>query len=238
MFNLGWGILFVVVNFMLFLACYRFFGKTGLYAWIAFATVVANIQVTKTIELSIGTVGIIMTLGNTIYTTISMSTDLLNEKYGQQEAKRAIWFGFFTLISTTIMMQMALKFTPQATDFAQESLQTIFGLMPRLAAASLLAYLTSQLLDVKVYGYLRRKFGAKNQFWIRTNVSTGISQLFDSIVFCTVAFVGTGLYSWQEWLQIVFTTYIFKFIISIVATPVLYWARSFKVNDQVDSSKS
>lgn len=236
MFNFGWGILFIAVNFMLFLACYRFFGKTGLYAWIAFATVIANIQVTKTIELSIFTVGIIMTLGNTIYTTISMSTDLLNEKYGPQEAKRAVWFGFFTLIATTIMMQMVLKFTPQETDFAQESLQTIFGLMPRLAAGSLLAYLTSQFLDVKVYGYLRKRFGAKNQFWIRTNVSTGISQLIDSIVFCTVAFVGTGLYTWQEWLQIVFTTYIFKFIISVVATPVLYWARSFKVNDHTEAS--
>lgn len=233
MFNLVWGIVFIAVNFMLFLACYRLFGRTGLYAWIAFATVIANIQVTKTIELSIGTFGIIMTLGNTIYTTISMSTDLLNEKYGQAEAKRAVWFGFFTLITTTIMMQMVLQFTPQETDFAQESLTTIFGLMPRLAAASLLAYLIGQFLDVKVYTYLRKRYGAKNQFWIRTNVSTGISQLVDSVIFCTVAFVGTGLYSWQEWLQIVFTTYIFKFIISVVATPVLYWARSFKVKDHV-----
>jgi len=227
MFNIGWGILFIAVNFALFLICYRLFGRVGLYAWIGFATVIANIQVTKTIELSIASAGIIMTLGNTLFTTISMSTDMLNEKYGPQAAKKAIWFGFFTLITSTIMMQMVLKFEPQATDFAQESLQTIFGLMPRLAAASLLAYLVSQFLDVRVYGYLRKNFGARNQFWIRTNVSTGISQLIDSIVFCTVAFAFSGLYTWSEWLQIVFTTYIFKFIISVVSTPVLYWARSF-----------
>lgn len=135
-----------------------------------------------------------------------------------------VWF--FTLIASTIMMQMVLKFEPQATDFAQESMQTLFGLMPRLAAGSLLAYLISQFLDVQVYGYLRRRFGASNQFWIRTNVSTGVSQLIDSVVFCTIAFA--GLYTLNEWLQIVFTTYIFKFIISVVSTPVLYWARSFK----------
>lgn len=231
MFNLVWGILFVIVNFALFLVCYRFFGRSGLYAWIGFATVIANIQVTKTIELSLGAFAIIMTLGNTIYTTISMSTDMLNEKYGPQEAKKAIWFGFFTLIASTIMMQMVLKFTPQETDFAQVHLEPIFGLMPRLAAGSLLAYFISQFLDVRVYGYLRKKYGAKNQFWIRTNVSTGVSQLVDSVVFCTVAFAGTGLYTLSEWLQIVFTTYIFKFVISIFSTPVLYWARSFKVND-------
>lgn len=233
MFNLGWGILFIAVNFALFLACYRLFGRVGLYAWIGFATVLANIQVTKTIELSLFSFGIIMTLGNTIYTTISMSTDMLNEKYGPQAARKAVWFGFFTLIAATVMMQMVLKFQPQETDFAQESLQTIFGLMPRLAAASLLAYLIGQILDVQVYGYLRRKFGAKNQFWIRTNVSTGLSQLVDSVVFCTVAFAGTGLYTFNEWLQIVFTTYIFKFIISVVSTPVLYWARSFKIKEEL-----
>jgi len=226
MFNIGWGILFIAVNFALFLICYRMFGRVGLYAWIGFATVIANIQVTKTIELSVLSFGIIMTLGNTIYTTISMSTDMLNEKYGPKEARKAVWFGFFTLIASTIMMQMVLKFEPQATDFAQESMQTLFGLMPRLAAGSLLAYLISQFLDVQVYGYLRRRFGASNQFWIRTNVSTGVSQLIDSVVFCTIAFA--GLYTLNEWLQIVFTTYIFKFIISVVSTPVLYWARSFK----------
>ncbi|MFC6334475.1 queuosine precursor transporter [Paenibacillus septentrionalis] len=230
MFNLGWGIFFIAVNFALFLICYRMFGRIGLYAWIGFATVIANIQVTKTIELSIASVGIIMTLGNTIYTTISMSTDMLNEKFGSQEARRAVWFGFFTLIASTIMMQMVLAFEPQETDFAHDSLQTIFGLMPRLAAGSLLAYFISQFLDVRVYGYLRKKFGARNQFWIRTNVSTGFSQLIDSLVFCTIAFA--GLYTLGEWLQIVFTTYIFKFIISVLSTPVLYWARSFKLKEE------
>jgi len=231
MFNLGWGIFFIAVNFALFLACYRFFGRVGLYAWIGFATVIANIQVTKTIELSLFSFGIIMTLGNTMYTSISMSTDILNEKYGPQAARKAIWFGFFTLIASTIIMQMVLKFQPQETDFAQESLQTIFGLMPRLAIGSLLAYLISQFLDVRVYGYLRNKFGASNQFWIRTNVSTGVSQLVDSIVFCAIAFI--GLYTFNEWLQIVFTTYIFKFIISVISTPVLYWARSFKIKEEL-----
>ena len=229
MFNLWWGVFFVAINFALFLICYRMFGRIGLYAWIGFATVVANIQVTKTIEMSVGAAGIIMTLGNTIYTTISMSTDMLNEKHGPAAAKKAVWFGFFTLIAATIMMQMALAFEPQETDIAQGSLETIFGLMPRLAVASLLAYLTSQFLDVRVYGYLRSRFGAKDQFWIRTNVSTGVSQLVDSLVFCTIAFA--GLYTLSEWLQIVFTTYIFTFIISVASTPVLYWARSFKIKN-------
>lgn len=230
MFNVWWGALFIVVVFTLFLVCYRFFGKTGLYGWIGFATVVANLQVMKTIELSIGDVAVIMTLGNTVFATISMSTDMLNEKYGPKSAKRGIWFGFFTLIASTIIMQMVVAFKPQTTDFTQEALEVIFGVMPRLALGSLTAYLVGNFLDVRVYTYLRSKFNKPNQFWIRTNVSTGISQLIDSIIFCSIAFI--GLFTFNEWLQIVFTTYIFKYLISVIATPVMYWARSFVVKDE------
>ncbi|OPH60761.1 hypothetical protein BC351_16310 [Paenibacillus ferrarius] len=224
MFNFVWGVGFVLVNFVLFLVCYRMFGKQGLYAWVGVATVLANIQVVKTIDMF----GLVMTLGNTMYGTIYLTTDLLNEKYGEKEAKKAVWFGFFTLIMTIIIMQMAMKFTPQESDFglaAQSSLETIFGLLPRIALGSLTAYLISQFLDVRIYTYLKKLFSARNQLWIRNNGSTGISQLVDSFVFCTIAFA--GVYDWNVWLQIFLTTYGIKFVISIASTPVLYIARNF-----------
>lgn len=225
MFNLWWGLFFVVVNFAIFLVCYRLFGKIGLYAWIGFATVVANIQVVKTIEM----VGLVMTLGNTIYATIYMATDLINEKFGPKQARKAVWFGFFTLIAATIMMQMALVFIPQAEDLAQDSLATIFGILPRIVAGSLCAYAVSQLLDVRMFVFLRKKF--PNQFWLRTSGSTGVSQLVDSVIFCTIAF--GGLYSLGVWLQIVLTTYLFKLLITVSATPVMYIARSLKQPDEI-----
>ncbi|MFD0715291.1 queuosine precursor transporter [Paenibacillus sp. GCM10027626] len=222
MFNFGWGILFVLVHFMLFLLCYRKFGKHGLYAWIGIATVLANIQVTKTIEMF----GFVMTLGNTMYGTIYLTTDLLNEKYGEKEARKAVWFGFFTLIMSTVIMQMALIFQPQAEDIAQEHLEIIFGLMPRLVAASLLAYFTSQFLDVRLFALLRKWFPKPNQLWIRNNGSTCVSQLIDTLVFCTVAFA--GVYSFDVWWQILLTTYLIKFVISVASTPVIYIARRFQ----------
>lgn len=221
MFNIAWGVLFVAVNFVLFLICYRLFGKKGMYAWVAFATVVANIQVVKTIEVAM----LVTTLGNTIYATIYMATDLINEKHGQKEARKAVWFGFFTLIASTIMMQMALVFKPQPGDLAQDSLELIFGLLPRLALGSLCAYGVSQLLDVRLFTYLKKKFPQRNQLWIRMNGSAGVSQMVDTLVFCTIAF--WSLYPLEIWLQIVLTTYLFKVLISFSATPVLYLARRF-----------
>lgn len=232
MYNLLWGLLFVLVNFALFLACYKWFGRKGLYAWVGFATVLANIQVTKTIML----LGIVMTLGNTIYTSIYMATDLLNEKYGKKAAEQAVWLGFFTLLAGTLMMQLALVFQPlddPQVHATQQAMETIFHLMPRLAAASLCAYFISQFLDVRLYSYLKGRFGRYNQFWIRINGSTAISQLIDSLVFCTIAFA--GLYAWNVWLQILISTYLFKFVITVASTPVMYIARGFRHPNNADS---
>jgi uncharacterized integral membrane protein (TIGR00697 family) len=113
---------------------------------------------------------------------------------------------------------------------AQASLETIFGLMPRIALGSLAAYLISQFLDVKIFSKLKVKFPTRSQLWIRNNVSTGISQSIDTLIFCSIAFI--GLYSWNVWWEIVITTYVLKFIISVASTPVIYWARSFKFKSE------
>ncbi|EIT83664.1 hypothetical protein A374_19130 [Fictibacillus macauensis ZFHKF-1] len=226
MFNVYFGILFVLVNFLLFLLCYRLFGKMGLFVWVGAATVLANLQVVKTIEMF----GLVMTLGNTMYSTIYLATDLLNEKYGQKDAKKAVWFGFFTLAMMTIIMQMVLAFEPAGSDIAQKPLELLFGFLPRLAAGSLAAYLISQFIDVRLYSFLKKAFSGYNQLWIRNNGSTLFSQLIDSLVFCTIAFA--GVYSWSVWMEIFLTTYILKFIISAASTPFIYIARAMKVKEE------
>ncbi len=227
MFNLLWGIGFVIVNFAFFLLCYRLFGKKGLYAWVGVATVIANIQVTKTISMP---PNIVMTLGNTMYVTLYMTSDLINEKYGRREARTAVWFGFFTLLMTTVIMQMALKFTPDESDFAQESLENIFGLMPRLALGSLTAYFISQFLDVRLYSWIRKYYSTSRQLWIRSNGSTMVSSFVDTLIFCTIAFAGN--YDWKVWVQILLTTYVAKFLLTAAGTPILYIARSFKFAEE------
>ncbi|GAA4851920.1 queuosine precursor transporter [Paenibacillus vulneris] len=226
MFNFVWGVAFVIVNFGLFLLSYRLFGRKGLYAWVGFATVLANIQVVKTIEIF----GIVMTLGNSIYASIYMTTDLLNEKYGPRAARQAVWFGFFSLFASAIIMQMVLFFVPQQGDISQEALETIFGLAPQIALGSLAAYFVSQFLDVRVFSALKNRFPNHNQFWLRINGSIGLSQFVDSLVFCSIAFY--KVYPLGVWVQILLTTYVLKFVISAAGTPVLYLARSFRFREE------
>ncbi|KAF0826039.1 queuosine precursor transporter [Cytobacillus firmus] len=226
MFNEWFGLLFAIINFILVLAMYRLFGKTGLFVWIGFSTVMANLQVVKTIEMF----GLTATLGNAMYGTAFLVTDILNEKYGKEEAKKAVWLGFFTLLSMTLIMQMVLMFKPHETDFAQESLSTLFSVLPRIAAGSLAAYLVSQFTDVYIFTYLKKKFPKDGQFWIRNNGSTMISQLLDTLVFTSIAFL--GVFPLEEWIQIFITTYLLKFIVAVLDTPFGYIAKRFPVKDE------
>ncbi len=114
---------------------YRLWGKKGLYIIIAASIIVANIQVVKTVQLF----GLVATLGNVLYGSLFFTTDVLSEVYGKKSARRGVWLGFCAMILMTIWMQLALRFVPDASDCAQGSIETIFGLMPRIAAGSLIA---------------------------------------------------------------------------------------------------
>src|SRR5690606_2374395 len=195
---------------------YKFFGKTGLFAWVAISTVLANIQVTKTIEI----IGLTATLGNSLYASTFLATDILNEKYGKKEAKKAVWLGFSSLLIMVLVMQFGIKFIPAESDFAQGSLETVFGLIPQIAIGSMVAYLTSQHLDVIIFSALRRMFPKDSQFWIRNNGSTLTSQLLDTLIFTSIAF--WGVFPFDVWLQIFISTYVLKFVVSIMSTPFGY----------------
>jgi uncharacterized integral membrane protein (TIGR00697 family) len=137
LFNEVLGLGFAILNMLFGILMYKFFGKTGLFVWVGFAAVLANILVVKLIEIF----SLTATLGNAVYGSIFLVTDILNEKYGKKEAKKAVWLGFSSLIMMTIIMQVVLQFELADEDFAQQSLTTIFGLIPRIALGSMIAYI-------------------------------------------------------------------------------------------------
>lgn len=219
--TLFWFVM-LIINFAAIMLAYRLFGKTGLFLWIPISVIIANIQVVKTVEIF----GFIATLGNIVYATSFLVTDILNENYGKKEAGKAVGMGFFALISMTVLMNIALWFVPHESDFAQESLRTIFSLMPRIAAGSLAAYALSQIHDVWAYNRLKEKHPGKKYIWLRNNASTMVSQLIDSIVFTVIAFA--GVFEFSLLIEILLTTYLFKWLVAAADTPFLYLARSWK----------
>ncbi len=209
----------MLINFCLITIAYRFFGKTGLYAWTALTVILANIQVLKMTTIF----GLVTAMGNIIYSTFYLSTDILSENHGRKAAQKAIWIGFFILIATTIIMQLSLYFLPHESDFAQPALNTIFGFFPRIALASIVAFLISQHTDVFVYHTIKRHLPKTRHLWIRNNSSTLVSQFVDNVLFTLIAFI--GVFPFGVMVEIFITSYILKFVVAACDTPFLYLAK-------------
>lgn len=226
MYNFLIFVLAVVFFLLSVVVIYKLFGKVGIYAYICFATILANIQVCKSIELF----GLTTTAGPVLYASTYLCTDILSERYGKDTAKRAVWLGVVINLLWLFGTQLTLWFIPAAADYIQPSLKVVFGMVPRICAASLLSYVISQRLDVFLYHFIWEKTGKTEKgLWLRNNGSTMLSQLADSVIFVTVAFAGTM--PWNVFAQIMLTNYLFKVIVAVCDTPFAYIARKVKVRE-------
>lgn len=217
----------IIVNFLGVTLAYKLFSKTGIYAWIALATVIANIEVVKCVDIF----GLPLTLGNVTYGSIFLATDILNEKYGREKAQKGVFLGFFSLLVLTLFTQIDLLYIPSSNDFAQGAMQTIFALTPRICLGSMLAYLVSNTMDVFLYKKIRDILPTDKFLWVRNNAATMTSQLVDTILFTFIAFF--GVFPLSIVLKLCFTTYVLKLIIAVCDTPFLYLAKRINNDEQI-----
>lgn len=211
----------LAANFLFILVAFRLFGKFGLFAWMPVSVIAANIQVVKTVELF----GITATLGNIVYASSFLITDILSENYGKRDARRAVLYGLAAIIGFTALMALSVPFRPSSEDTAHQHLEALFTVLPRITLASVAAYVVSQFHDVWAYAKWRQLFPSGREIWLRNNLSTLVSQLLDSAVFTAVAF--WGVFPLPVFLEILVTTYVLKAVVAICDTPLVYVARSW-----------
>lgn len=210
--NVFISIIYLLLSFILTILCFKKYGKYGLYIWMCVSVIICNIQTIKTSEVF----GLIISLGNISYGSIFLSTDILSEKYGEEAAKQATKLSFITMVIFTIFMQIFLQYEPSSIDESQNALSIIFNCMPRISLGSLLAYYVSQNCDAKIYSFMKKKY---NRVWLSNNVSTFISQIVDTIIFTSIAFIGTM--DFTDIINLMITMIIFKWIIAIFDTPFI-----------------
>ncbi|EKF8414188.1 queuosine precursor transporter, partial [Staphylococcus pseudintermedius] len=187
MYNEWLGLGSFIVTFVLMVVMFRLFGKSGLYAWVAIGTIIANIQVLKTVDIFT----ISATLGNVMFASIYLATDILNDIYGRKVAKKAVWLGFSSTFIMIIVMQVSLAFQPSEVDMAQDAMKAIFDVVPRIAFASITAYIIGQHIDVLVFNMIKKVFRSDRTFFIRAYGSTTLSSIVDTALFVMIAFYGS-----------------------------------------------
>lgn len=143
--------------------------------------------------------------------------DVLAEVYGLKASRRAI-FAAFALAFVASLTIFAVQVSPPAAGWEhQEAFAAVLGFVPRIVLASLVAFLSGQLVNAWVLDRLRRRTSGR---FLRTRLigSTIAGQLIDTLLFCTIAFAGiiTGL----DFVMYVVLGYVVKVLAEVVLLPV------------------
>ena len=222
-------VLTVVYDLGLAIILYRFFGKYGLYAAVILGIVLGNLQGGKVSQLEFFGYSFTASMGAILYSGIYFATDVLNEKFGREEANRAVMLGFVANIAVMITLLISVQFRPsEITGSALEvhkAISTLAGYSPFFVIGSLIAYLVSQTFDVWIFHRIKVLTDGK-YLWLRNNVSTITSQALDTFLYTFVWVIGTEL-SFAAAFGIALTKYVFKVIIALVDTIFIYWVRKW-----------
>ncbi len=202
---------------------YRLFGKPGLLCFTVLAIIAANIEVLVQIQAF----GMNMTLGNIMFATTFLATDILSETGGKKWANYSVNISIFTSALFIIISQSWLYFAPNELDFAMPHLQSIFSNTPRLMITGLVVYAIVQKFDVWIYHKVWQLSGSNKQYlWLRNNASTMISQLLNSVLFTFGAFY--GVFPTSELFSIIIASYGIFVVTSLCDTPAVYLCRKMK----------
>ncbi len=211
-------------------------------------TKIFDIFIFKNFSLSVGVL---------IWPVVFITTDIINEYFGQKGVKKISYFTILLILYGFVIIYLSTKLSPntyweEVNKFDNSgnsfdinyAYNTIFLQSTGIIVGSVIAFLIAQLLDVSVFQKIKRI--TKGRFiWLRATGSTLISQFIDSFVVLLIAFYYLAPYG-KEWsleqvLNVGSDNYLFKFIIAITVTPLIYLAHfiidSYLGKDLADKAK-
>ncbi len=165
------------------------------------------------------------------YPVTFLVTDIISEIFGEKRAKALVLTGFIVSVFTVLILIISIN-TPiwENSPVDEKSYQNVFGLAPGIVFGSMIAYLSAQFVDVKLFEFWRRLTNGKH-LWLRNNGSTILSQLIDSslvviialVIYPTITGVSKAL-TFEEAFIIIVGQYVFKALIALIDTPFIYLA--------------
>ena len=177
--------------------------------------ITANITAVKLIVVY----GLLMPAGIVIFPISYICADVLTEVYGYRHMRRVIWLGFLCNLLTVVAIWVGQILPPAPFWDGQLAYERILGYTPRLLVSSFLAYLVGEFTNAFVLA--KMKIVTKGRWlWMRTIGSTLVGQSLDSLVFVTLAFLGTIPLSHLA--TAIITQWLVKTGYEAVATPLTY----------------
>ncbi|MCH9634748.1 MAG: queuosine precursor transporter [Chlamydiae bacterium] len=175
-----------------------------------------------------------LTTGIITYPITFLITDIVSEIMGDKKAKFMVLMAFCMNLLMIIFTQVTLALPSHAkwlildNPFGYTSVQdyqrafsSVFSINGFIFIGSMIAFLIAQLLDIKLFCVIRKKYKGKH-LWLRNNVSTCISQLIDTFIMNGIVLtLGLGL-DLSTCGTIILSEYIYKVIFALLDTPFIY----------------
>lgn len=167
---------------------------------------------------------VVLSVGVILWPVVFISTDLVNEYFGKPAVRRLTLLTVAMIAMTFVVLYVASSVpTWENSPVKSEQFDAVFRQSQWIIVGSIIAFAVSQLVDVAVFWFFRERTGGR-QLWLRATGSTVVSQLIDTFVINFIAFVVPGKMTFDTYLAVAGSAYVYKLIIAIVATPVIYFA--------------
>lgn len=175
--------------------------------------IVSNLMEIKTVDLGPLTI----TAGVIVFPISYIINDCIVEVYGFSKARLVIWLGFLMNLLVSLLLQVGIWLPGAGSWEGQESMEVIFGAVPRIFVASFIAFLCGSMVNAYVMSRMKIASGGRN-FSFRAIMSTVFGEGVDSLIFFPIAF--GGILAWGEIAALILTQTVLKTVYEILILPV------------------
>ena len=182
--------------------------------------VTCNLIANKFVTVDLGFKVFIVSAGILPYPLTFLVTDLISELYGQKKANLVVFSGLIASLFVLIFLWLGGMFNAIPDSVVDDvTYNSVFRNAWRLIAASMVAYLVAQFIDVRIFHFWKRLTNGKH-LWLRNNASTIASQLVDTTLVICILFI--GVWSTNQIFSAIIDGWLFKMLMAFIDTPIIY----------------
>jgi hypothetical protein len=182
--------------------------------------VTCNLIANKFVTVDLGFKVFIVSAGILPYPLTFLVTDLISELYGQKKANLVVFSGFIASMFVLLFLWLGGQFNAIPSSIVNDDIyNSVFQNAWRIIAASMIAYLFAQFIDVRIFHFWKRLTNGKH-LWLRNNGSTIASQLVDTTLVIMILFV--GVWESDQIISAIIDGWLFKMLMAAIDTPIIY----------------
>ena len=182
--------------------------------------VTCNLIANKFVTVDLGFKVFVVSAGILPYPLTFLVTDLISELYGQRKANIVVFSGFVASMFVLLFLWLGGQFNAIPDSIVNDdTYNNVFQNAWRIIAASMIAYLFAQFIDVRIFHFWKRLTNGKH-LWLRNNGSTIASQLVDTTLVVMILFV--GVWEPSKIVSAIIDGWLFKMLMAAIDTPIIY----------------